>query len=419
MDTATRTAYKTRLVDPLLDELLTQLSALMVVGPRAVGKTTTISRRAATVIRLDRDAEAAAFAADPDVALRGLTEPVLLDEWQEVPGVFGAVRRAVEADPRPNRFFLTGSVRAELENETWPGTGRLVRLRMYPMTVSEQLERADTPTFFDKLARGTDLSVPGDAPDLRGYLELALGSGFPIATLQLTGRPRRVWLESYLDDLLTHDVEQLEGPVTKKRDPHRLRRYVEAYALNSAGVADHKTIYDAAQINKVTAAAYEKLLADLLIVEQVPAWTSNRLKRLVQQPKRYVIDPALITTALRVDQQGLIRDGDLLGRILDTFVASQLRPEVTVSTMQPRLHHIRTPQGRHEIDLVAELAGQSLIGLEVKAGAAPGLRDAKHLLWLRDALGNRFVAGVVLHTGPRLFELSEKIIAAPISVLWG
>ena len=412
--------YRARLVDTLLDELLAQLPALLVIGPRTTGKTTTASRRARTIVRLDRDAEAAAFKADPDTALRGFAEPVLLDEWQNVPGVLGAVRRAVEADPHPSRFLVTGSVRAELDNEVWPGTGRLVRVAMYPMTVREQLGRTKSRTIFDRLADLDELTVPADSPDLRGYVELALRGGFPMPALQLAGRARQAWLESYVDDLLTHDVEQLEEPRTRKRDPQRLRRYFEAYALNSAGVADHKTIYDAAQIRRETATAYEGLLTDLLIVEQVPSWTSNRLRRLTHQPKRYLIDPSLIATVLRVDEQGVIRDGDLLGRILDTFVAAQLRPEIAVSATRPRLHHLRTREGRHEIDLVAELAGQRLIGIEIKAGAAPTARgDAKHLLWLREELGDRFVAGVVFHTGPQLYELDEKIIAAPISVLWG
>jgi len=412
--------YRARLVDSFLDELLVQLPALLVIGPRTTGKTTTASRRAQTIVRLDRDAEAAAFEADPDTALRGFSEPVLLDEWQNVPGVLGAVRRAVEANPRPNRFLVTGSVRAELDNEVWPGTGRLVRVAMYPMTVREQLGRTVSRTFFDRVANGDALTVPDDSPDLRGYVELALRGGFPMAALQLAGRARQAWLESYIDDLLTHDVEQLEEPRTRKRDAQRLRRYFEAYALNSAGVADHKTIYDAAQIRRETAVAYEGLLTDLLVVEQVPAWTSNRLRRLMHQPKRYLIDSSLIATVLRVDEQGVIRDGDLLGRILDTFVAAQLRPEIAVSATRPRLHHLRTREGRHEIDLIAELAGQRVIGIEIKAGAAPtARRDAKHLLWLREALGDRFVAGVVFHTGPQLYELDERIIAAPISVLWG
>jgi uncharacterized protein len=414
-----RAAYRPRLVDERLDELLAQLPALMMIGPRAVGKTTTAGRRAATSVRLDVEAQAVAFRADPDAALRGLREPVLLDEWQAVPGVLGAVRRAVEADPRANRFFITGSVRAELDNEVWPATGRIVRLAMYPMTVAERLGRPPGPTFFDRLANGQPLTPPADTPDLRGYVELALESGFPPAALRLSGAPRQAWLDSYLEDLLTHDVEELEGSPTRRRDTQRLRRYFEAYALNSAGVADQKTIYDAAGINKLTAAAYERLLGDLLIAEQVPAWTSNRLKRLVRQPKRYVVDPALLATALRMDAQGILDDGDLLGRMLDTFVAAQLRPEVTVSASRPRLHHLRTEGGRHEVDLVAELAGQRVIGIDVKAGAAPTGRDSRHLAWLRDELGDRFVRGVVFHTGPRAFSLSDNIVAVPISALWG
>jgi len=411
--------YRRRLVDGLIDELASQLPALLIVGPRAAGKTTSLSRRAATVVRLDVGARAAAFTADPDAALRGLDEPVLLDEWQEVPGVLGAIKRAVDNDPRPGRFFVTGSVRAELENQMWPGTGRLVRVPMYPMTVQEQTGGLGTKTLFDKLIAGGELTVPADTPDLRGYVELALRSGFPDAALRLTDGARQRWLESYIEDLLTHDVEQLEEPVTRRRDTQRLRRYFEAYALNSAGVTEHATVFEAAQVTRATANAYEHLLMDLLVADHVPAWTSNRLKRLVRRPKRFLVDPALLAAALRVDESGVMRDGDLLGRVLETFVAAQLRPQLAVSRARPRLHHLRTGEGRHEVDLVAELAGERLIGIEVKAAAAPRPADARHLVWLRQELGDRFVAGIVLHTGPRSFQLADGIVAAPISVLWG
>ncbi|HWF52531.1 MAG TPA: DUF4143 domain-containing protein [Solirubrobacteraceae bacterium] len=407
------------MVDPLLDELLTQVSAVMITGPRASGKTTLASRRAATIVHLNAKAQAAAFEADPDAALRDLEEPVLLDEWQEVPGVFGAARRAVDADPRPNRFYLTGSVRAEHDNEIWPGTGRFVRLPMYPMTVRERHGGTAAKAFLDKLAEGEALTVPADSPDLRGYVELSMESGFPNAALLLSDRPRRMWLRSYVEDLLTHDVEELEEPATKHRDSERLRRYFEAYALNSAGAADHKTIYEAAGVNKRTAAEYERLLTRLLVLDQVPAWASNRLKRLVHTPKRYVVDSALITTALRLTSQGVLGDGDLLGRVLDTFVVGQLRAETIGAESEPRLFHLRTEAGRHEVDVLVELGGQRVIGIEVKAAAAPTSGDAKHLRWLQGELGDRFVVGVVLHTGPRVYELADGIIAAPISTLWG
>lgn len=343
---------------------------------------------------------------------------MLLDEWQAVPAVFGAARRAVDRDPRPDRFYLTGSVRAEAENEVWPGTGRFVRLSMYPMTVRERLGRASGVTFLDTLAGGHELSVPESTPDLRGYVELALESGFPAPALLLSGRPRRLWLQSYLEDLLTHDVEDLEDSPTRRRDTERLRRYFEAYALNSAGVADHRTIFDAAGITRVTAAAYERLLMRLLVVDQIPAWTSNRLKRVVHTPKRYLVDAALMTTALRLDVHGVLSDGDMLGRVLDTFVVAQIRPEVVAADREPRLYHLRTEQGRHEVDVLVELGGERVIGIEVKATAAPTAEHARHLRWLRDELGDRFVAGVVLHTGPRVYELSDRILAAPISTLW-
>lgn len=105
-------------------------------------------------MRLDREAEAVAFRADPDAALHGLDEPVLLDEWRVVPGVLGAVKRTVDADPRPGRYILTGSVRADLEAETWPGTGRIVRVPMYGLTVRE-IERAlSSASLLDRLAAG-------------------------------------------------------------------------------------------------------------------------------------------------------------------------------------------------------------------------------------------------------------------------
>lgn len=406
--------YTPRLVDDLIRELLADLPALFIVGPRATGKTTTAARYARTVVRLDREADAVAFRADPDAALRGLPEPVLLDEWQVVPGVLGAIKRAVDARPDPGRFLVTGSVRGDLEGDLWPGTGRLTRIPMYGMTVREQLHAIGTPPFLDRVVRGDELQPARDSPDLRGYVEILLRSGFPEPALRLAGTARERWLESYVEQLLTRDIDQVDGG----RDPARLRRYVEAYALNTAGVVDAKSLYDAAGINSKTAVAYERLLTNLLIVEAMPAWTSNRLKRLVLMPKRHVVDAALVGAILRLDSNAILRSGDLIGRLLDTFVVSQLRVELAVSASRPRLYHVRQEQGRFEIDVLAELGGGRLVAIEVKASSAPTSNDARHLAGLRDRAGEAFVAGVVFHTGPRSYALGDRITAAPISTLW-
>jgi predicted AAA+ superfamily ATPase len=403
------------MVDAILSSLIDQLPAVSVTGPRATGKTTTARRRAATVVRLDREAEAAAFRADPDVALRGLPEPVLLDEWQEVPGVLGAVKRAVDEDPRPGRYILTGSVRVDLDAQVWPGTGRLVRLPMQSMSVREISERVGGPLFLDRLL-SADVTMfgPGGKADLADYLDLALRGGFPEPALRLDGLARQAWLDSYVEQLITRDAPAVGGA----RDPDRLRRYLEALAVNSAGVVDEKTLYDAVGINRRTADAYEQLLKNLLILEALPAWESNRLSRLIRTPKRYLVDPSIMAAVLRLDTAAVLRDGNLLVRVIDTFVAAQIRPELAVAQSRPRWYHLRDKGGRHEIDLVIEFGGGRVAGIEIKASAAPSRNDARHLEWLRDELGDRFVSGVVLHTGPRTYELADGIFAAPISTLW-
>ncbi len=105
-------------------------------------------------------------------------------------------------------------------------------------------------------------------------------------------------------------------------------------------------------------------------------------------------------------------------RVLDTYVMSQLRAEVSVCESEPTLHHLRVADGRHEIDLLVEFGDGTVFGFEIKASGAPDTTDARHLAWLRDELGDRFLGGAVLHTGPHDFPLGERIIAAPISALW-
>jgi predicted AAA+ superfamily ATPase len=98
---------------------------------------------------------------------------------------------------------------------------------------------------------------------------------------------------------------------------------------------------------------------------------------------------------------------------------AQLRPELALSRARPRLYHVREKNGRREIDLLIEMGAHRVVALEVKATAAPATDDARHLAWLRDELGDRFVAGAILHTGPGRFRLSPRIFAVPIASIWG
>jgi uncharacterized protein len=406
--------YIERLIDAELGRRMASFPAVMVVGPRASGKTTSAARVAGTLVRLDQPATANVFRADPDAALAGRAEPVVLDEWQDAAEVLGAVKRSVDGDARPGRFVLTGSVSGELDAASWPGTGRLVRLEMFGLTVRERLGRvAHRPSLAD-LLHGR-VRLPADRPDLIGYVDLALAGGFPDLLRLDDAGDRRIWLDSYVDQLVTRDVAR----VGTTRDPERLRRYLQAWALNSAGLADDRTIYDAVGIDRRTHVAYEQVLRNTFTVDLVPAWTSNRLKRLVLSPKRYVIDPALMAAAARISRPDIVDHADLLGRLIDTFVVAEVRSHLSVEPGRPSISHVRTGGGRNEVDLVLEYDGGRVFGIEVKASSVPKPDDARHLRWLADELGDRFESGVVFHTGPEVIEFGPRIRAIPICALWG
>lgn len=408
--------YLPRLADALLDRQTADFPAVMINGPRACGKTTSARRRAAAVVRLDVPGEAALFRSDPDAGLAAFSgRPLLLDEWQEVPELIGAVKRAVDAGAPAGSFVLTGSVQAPLDAGTWPGTGRLALVEFGPISVREQLRRVDRVGLISRiLSNDLRLGAYPAAPDVIEYVDIALAGGFPDAVLKLPDRSRSDWYASYVDQVARRDVRA----ILARADPDRVRRYLEAYALNSAGAANHATIFTAAGVSRKTAESYDDVLGRLYLTSTVPAWATNRLSGLTKLPKRYVSDTAMMAACARLSRDDVLRDGDLLGRLVDTFVHAQLRAEIAAEHPSVRISHVRTANSRQEIDLVLELGGRRVVGIEVKAGSTVTRDDARHLIWLRDRLGDDFVAGIVLHTGASAFSVDDRVSALPICALW-
>jgi predicted AAA+ superfamily ATPase len=409
-------AYLPRLTDALLASLLETFPALMVVGPRAVGKTTSARRLCRGAVAVDRPEHASALRAGPDAVLGAMSKPLLIDEWQLVPEVLGAVKRAVDDDDTAGQFVLTGSSRSDALAEGWPATGRVVRVKHWGLSCRELEGDVGAPSLFDLLFAGEAAAIrpKREAPTLRDCIRFALASGFPAIARTANEAARRRWLESYVDQLVTRDAALLG----EARDPALLRRYLRALAANTAGVPEHKTVYDAAGISRTTALAYDAVLELVMATEQVPAWTSGQLGRIAHASKRYLVEPALMGPLLGMSERALLRDGDMLGRLLDTFVLAQLRPELEVAEDTVRLFHLRHDGGRHEIDLLAETPDGRVVAFEIKASASVDARDARHLEWLREALGDTFVAGVVLHTGSHAYALGERIHALPIGCIW-
>jgi hypothetical protein len=411
--------YVSRIVDRTLKTGLAHFAGMLMTGPRAVGKTRTGLEFAASQLRLDDPDDRNLCRADPTGAIAG-EPPLLIDEWQMVPQVLQSVKRRIDDRPIPGQFIVTGSARNDLLTDMWPGTGRLIRLRLWGMVGREVFGSAGAPPLFD---RWSDVerrfSVPVEPPRLRDYVEIAMASGFPEALAVTEERERARWLGSYAESIVSRDLPSLAAATGRRKDLRLFRAYMRSYALNTAGVVPHSTIHQRIGIDRRTANSYLDALATLGIIDELPPWTGNQRKRLViERVKRHFTDAGLAAAAAGLTTDDVYRSGEFRGRMLDSFITAQLRVEAEASD-RVSLYHLRTENGDREIDLVAE-RGSQLFAFEYKAGSSPRRADARHLIWFRDSVaGDRFSGGVLFHTGRHRHELDRGIEAVPIAGLWG
>jgi predicted AAA+ superfamily ATPase len=194
------------------------------------------------------------------------------------------------------------------------------------MSVREVRGRASQVPFIDRVTDGGPdaVTAPEDALSVRDYLDLMLAGKFPEPSLRMPATARRRWFAGYVEQMITRDVPA----VAPRRHPGLLRRYLSVLAVNTAGIAAESTLWSAAGINAKTAQAYQALFQRMFVLDLVPAWFSNPIKRLVKAPKRYLVDPALVTAVLGLGSDAILYGPDMLGRLLDTFIAAQLHAEL-------------------------------------------------------------------------------------------
>ena len=403
-----------RALDHLVgEELLPSFPAVMVVGPRGTGKSTTLSQYADTTLDLSVPAVRAAVAEDPDGVIDSAEGAVFVDEWQELPEILGSIKRSVDriGGGQAGRFIITGSVRARRQAATWPGTGRFIRIRMYGLTQAE-LERDSRYNPVDSFF-GEEPAAFGHSDLTRNdYLQRITAGRFP-AAVDLVGRNRSRWYSAYIEQLIDRDAQQVSERTTR---PAKLRAVFTSCVARTAQELNRQATARDADVDFRTAEHYIGLLEDLSVIIQIPVWHSKRLKRLTQAPKLHVVDPGMACQALNADAAVLGQDAALVGQLFETFVAAELATHIETAEEQTSLFHFRDRDG-HEVDIVLEQRGR-IVGLEVKSATAVDRSDAKGLMWLRDKVGDDFHYGAVLYSGSIPFEIDDRIWALPLSSLW-
>lgn len=420
-------SYLPRVVDRDLDELLPSLPALSLEGPKGVGKTETAKRRVRTIFAMDSPADRELLRADPHRLDRS-APPVLVDEWQREPEVWDLVRRSVDRNPAPARFLLTGSA-TPVEAPTHSGAGRIVQVRMRPMSLAER-GLGDPTTSLSQLLNDGRPSVEGSTPvSLSEYAEEIVRSGFP-AIRTLTPRARRAQLDGYLARIVERDFPE-QGHLVRR--PATLRAWLAAYASATATTSSYGVILDAATPGdgdkpaKTTTIGYRDVLSQLWLLDPVPGWSPGRnaITRLGSAPKHHLADPALAARLLRADVPALLdnsaagpavpRKGSLLGALFESLVTLSIR--VYAQAAEAAVYHLRTRNGDHEVDLIVERDDQRVVAFEVKL--APSVRDTDvvHLKWLRDRLGPDLLDAAVITTGAHAYRRPDGIAVIPAALL--
>lgn len=403
------------------------LPAIALEGAKAVGKTATAMQRAATMHELDDLDQRVLAEADP-ARLLADPYPVLIDEWQFVPPIWDRVRRAVDADPSPGRFLLTGSS-SPVERGTHSGAGRIVNLRMRPLSLAERLQEPPSVSI-KELLEGERATVRGQSSlTLEHYTDEILRSGFP-GLRGLSRRQLRAQLDAYLWRVVDRDFPELGHAV---RNPVLLRRWMAAYAAATSMTASFEKIRAAATAGeehkpaKTTAQVYRDVLERLFIVDELSGWqpSRNHISQLALPPKHHLADPALAARLLGATRETLLkgesigpsmpRDGTLLGSLFESLVTLSVR--VYAQAAEAAVWHLRTKGGRHEVDLIVERADGKVLAIEVKLGGVPRDADTKHLNWLAAELGDDLLDAVIVTTGRNAYRRPDGIAVIPAALL--
>ena len=364
--------YKPRIIDKKIEKYLSIFGAICIEGPKWCGKTWSSSYHSNSEIYIGdpngnfQNRQLAQMS--PSLVLEGET-PRLIDEWQEVPPLWDAVRYKVDQTPSKGQFILTGSATPNHKGILHSGAGRIARIKMRTMSLYESGDSSGDVSLMD-LCNGKMMPKMTGEVDLRKIIEYIVRGGWP-ASLGLPVESAALLSKEYLEAVLNDDIYRVDGV---KRNTHKMRLLLRSLARNESTTVSNKTLkndikaIDDEDIDTATIADYLNILDRLFITDnQKPFSTKIRSSvRIKQSEKRHFCDPSLACALLNITPNMLLNDLETLGFLFESLCERDLK--IYAESIDAHIYHYQDYRER-EIDTIIELNDGRWCAVEIKLGA--------------------------------------------------
>lgn len=420
-----RNEYKPRIIDKKIKEYLSVFGAVCVEGPKWCGKTWSSSYHSKSEIMIgdpDGNFQNRRLAEmSPSLVLEGET-PRLIDEWQEVPPLWDAVRHKVDQKSEKGQFILTGSATPNHKGIMHSGAGRIARLRMRPMSLYESGNSSGKVSLEDLCKGNLTPAMTGEV-DLRKITEFIYRGGWPGNTdipIDKAGLLPNEYLKAVIDD----DVYRIDGI---KRDVSKMNLLLKSLARNESTTVTNKTLkadvkaIDDEDIDSDTISVYLDIFTRLFLLDNQPPFASNIRSsvRLKQAEKRHFADPSLACALLKATPDRLINDLETLGFLFEALCERDLR--IYADSFDAKLYHYQDYNNR-EIDAVIELSDGKWCAFEIKLGANQIDKAAESLLNLKKSIEEEggiapSVLCVICGLSNAVYIRDDGVFVVPITAL--
>ena len=360
---------------------------------------------------------------DPLTALEGYA-PHLIDEWQDVPKIWDAVRFTVDKDGGKGRFILCGSSTTDKTKKVHSGAARIIDVKMQTMSLYESGDSSGNVSL-KGLFEGDFRTSRDGSPGLEKLAWLVVRGGWP-GLLDADETSAGLMLSDYISKLCEEDARKVDG---KNRDIAKLKRFFRSLARNESTMAAKKKLSsditqyeDDAGLDNDTVNDYLDVLDKLHMIEDQPAFSPNYRSpvRVGKNPKRHLADPSLAAAALRLDRKALMNDLNTFGFLFEALCERDLR--IYADTFGGEVYHYHDHNGR-EIDAVVELKNEGWGAFEIKLGQESIDDWAAKLIKIRDFMHNdedatepRFLC-IITGMGGSAYRREDGVYVVPITSL--